>query len=69
MRNTITYENVERETVTFLKDYHQKYIITSSPKPLFDVMTFTFFLSYAVGWPTELRHLKHAEAAKAGGHH
>ena len=70
VRNVATWENIERETTTFLKDYNQKYILTSSPKPLFDVMIGVFVLSYAVGWPTEIRHLRHAEAAaKAGGDH
>lgn len=45
----------------FLNSYNEKYIQTGSVRPLNDVLIYVFILSYGVGWPTEMRHLKHAE--------
>ncbi|CAI5978757.1 unnamed protein product [Closterium sp. NIES-64] len=69
VKSVATYDNVMNESTRFLKEYHRKYIVTSSPTPLFQVMSGVFVLSYAVGWPAEIRHMKHAEAAKEGGGH
>jgi hypothetical protein len=32
-------------------EYKRKYIDTGSPRPLFDVLVYGFFFSYAVAWP------------------
>lgn len=52
---------IEKQTWGFLNNYNEKYIKTGSIKPLNDVLISVFVLSYAIGWPTEIRHLKHAE--------
>jgi hypothetical protein len=76
VKTTVTRDNVSKKTWNFLYNYNEKYIQTGSMKPLTDVLITVFFIGYAVGWPTELRHLKHAEeAAKhkaeggGAGHH
>lgn len=52
----------------FMHSYNEKYIQTGSIRPLNDVLIYVFILAYGVGWPTEMRHLKHAEEqAKKGG--
>lgn len=52
----------------FMNGYNEKYIKTGSVRPLNDVLIYVFILAYGVGWPTELRHLKHEqEMAKKGG--
>lgn len=49
------------KTWGFLNNYNEKYVKTGSVRPLNDVLISIFFLSYAIGWPTELRHHRHAE--------
>jgi hypothetical protein len=63
VKSNVTRDNVSKNTWNFLYNYNQKYIQTGSIRPLNDVMIGVFFLGYAVGWPTELRHLQHAEEA------
>jgi hypothetical protein len=50
-----------------LHNYNEKYIQTGSIKPLNDVMISAGILSYFVGWPTELWHLRNAEEAAKHG--
>ncbi|KAL2628640.1 hypothetical protein R1flu_013326 [Riccia fluitans] len=74
VKSVATKENVSKNTWNFLYNYNQKYIQGGSIRPVNDVMICVGILSYFVGWPTELRHLKHAEEAAAhagekGGHH
>jgi hypothetical protein len=56
-------------TWSFLYNYNEKYIMTGSIRPLNDVLIVVGILSYAVGWPTELRHLRHAEETAAKKQH
>jgi hypothetical protein len=63
VKTTVTRDNVSTRTWNFLYQYNEKYVQTGSLKPLNDVLIEVFFLSYSVGWPIELRHLKHAEEA------
>lgn len=53
----------------YLLNYHKKYIQTGSIKPLNHVLISVGLLSYAVGWPTELRHLRRAELKAMGMEH
>lgn len=63
VKTAVTREKVVERTWNFLYKYNEKYIQTGSIRPLNDVMISIGILSYAVGWPTELRHLRHAEEA------
>lgn len=70
VKTSLTREKVMNNTWSWLYKYNEKYIQTGSIRPLTDVMLSVGFLSYAVGWPTEIRHLRHAEeAAKHGKEH
>ncbi|KAG6556630.1 hypothetical protein Mapa_001571 [Marchantia paleacea] len=74
VKTVVTKDNVSKNTWSFLYNYNQKYIQTGSIKPVNDVMMSVGLLGYAVGWPTEIRHLKHAEEAamhkgEKGDHH
>jgi hypothetical protein len=72
VKSNVTREAVSQKTWSWLEKYNEKYIQTGSIRPLNDVMISVGILAYFVGWPTELRHLRHAEeAAKHGGkeHH
>ncbi|XP_078443279.1 ATP-dependent RNA helicase [Wolffia australiana] len=48
--------------------YHDKYIETGSPQPLFHVCFGGMVFSYLVALPEERRHLAH-QAQHGGGHH
>lgn len=63
VKSSVTRENMTKQTWGFVSHYNEKYVKTGSIRPLNDVMISVFFLSYAVGWPTEIRHLRHAEEA------
>lgn len=63
VKSSVTRENMTKQTWGFVSNYNEKYVKTGSIRPLNDVMISVFFLSYAVGWPTEIRHLRHAEEA------
>ncbi len=63
VKSSVTRENMTKQTWGFVYNYNEKYVKTGSIRPLNDVMISVFFLSYAVGWPTEIRHLRHAEEA------
>eukprot|EP00898_Chlorokybus_atmophyticus_P002555 jgi/Chlat1/32/ChrspC232329S00914 len=45
----------------WVKNYHEKHILTGSFTPMRHLLVGLFALSYAVAWPTEYRHMKHAE--------
>lgn len=67
VRSSANREYVAQKTWGFLNNYNERYIKTSSIRPLNDVLISVFIISYAIGWPTELRHLHHAqEEAKHG---
>ncbi|KAG0577313.1 hypothetical protein M758_5G140900 [Ceratodon purpureus] len=51
----------------FMNSYNEKYIKTGSIRPLNDVLIYVFILAYGVGWPTELRHMKHEQEMKKHG--
>ena len=69
-RSSFTQEKIVGGFNNWVKGYHKKYIVTSSPKPLMDLMVYVGVGAYALMWPTEIRHLKHAEeVAKHGGEH
>lgn len=61
VRSSANREYVAKKTWGFLNNYNERYIKTSSIRPLNDVLISVFILSYAIGWPTEIRHLRHAE--------
>jgi hypothetical protein len=44
-----------------------QYFETGSPKPLFDLIIYGFFFSYAISWPKEYAHYKHEQEAKLKG--
>lgn len=71
VKSSFTMEKIMQDTWTKLYKYNEKYVQTGSIRPLTDVMLAVGGLSYAIAWPTEIRHLRHAEeAAKdANGHH
>ena len=70
LKSSLSGEKLSKETWSWLYKYNEKYIQTGSIRPLNDVMLTVGFISYFVGWPTELRHLRHAEeAAKHGKDH
>lgn len=70
VKTSINREKVMNDTWSWLYKYNEKYIQTGSIRPLMDVMLSVGLLSYAVAWPTEIRHLRHAEeAAKHGKEH
>lgn len=50
-RENWTPSKLQGRFVAWKDDYKQKYIDTGSIKPLFDVMIYGFFLSYAISWP------------------
>ncbi|KAF5194220.1 Fiber protein fb15 [Thalictrum thalictroides] len=52
-----------------LDNYHKKYILTSSPDPLFHVCFGGMIFSYLVALPEERRHLEHQQHAKEHGGH
>ncbi|KAF5190928.1 Fiber protein fb15 [Thalictrum thalictroides] len=52
-----------------LDNYHKKYILTSSPDPLFHVCFGGMIFSYLVALPEERRHLAHQQHAKEHGGH
>ncbi|QDZ20765.1 hypothetical protein HOP50_04g32870 [Chloropicon primus] len=53
-----------------LLEYKEDYIDEGSFVPVKQVMVGVFFMSYLVGLPAELRHLRHEEEMKRqGGHH
>nr|PNR27471.1 hypothetical protein PHYPA_029623 [Physcomitrium patens] len=70
LKSNLSREKVMSSTWSWLYKYNEKYIQTGSIRPLMDVMLSVGFLSYAIAWPTEIRHLRHAEeAAKHGKDH
>lgn len=69
VKSSLTREKVVKDTWSWLYNYNEKYIQTGSIRPLTDVMISVGFLSYAVGWPTEIRHLRHAEEAAKHAKH
>ncbi|KAJ7555942.1 hypothetical protein O6H91_05G106800 [Diphasiastrum complanatum] len=64
LKSTLTRDNIVSGTRSWLDNYNTKYVQTGSIKPLNDVLISVFLLSYAVGWPTEIRHLRHQEHEK-----
>ncbi|KAH9620671.1 hypothetical protein KSS87_022987 [Heliosperma pusillum] len=64
-------------TLNFIKEsiakgidnYHAKYIVTSSPQPLFHVCYGGMIFSYLVALPEERRHLAHQEEHAAAAAH
>jgi len=52
---------------TRLLEYKEDYIDEGSFAPLKQVMIGVFFMSYIVGLPAELRHLRHEEEMKRQG--
>ena len=52
---------VSQKAWGFLNNYNEQYIKTGSIRPINDVLISIFFLSYAIGWPTELRHLQYED--------
>lgn len=70
VKSSLNGEKVMKDTWSWLYKYNEKYIQTGSIKPLHDVMLSVGILGYAIAWPTELRHLRHAEeVAKHGKEH
>lgn len=70
LKSKATVKNATEGFHSWVADYHQKHIVTSSAKPLNDLLIYVGIGAYAIAWPTELKHLKHAEAAaKHGGDH
>lgn len=70
VKSSLSKEKVMQDTWSWLYKYNEKYVQTGSIRPLTDVMLSVGFLSYAIAWPTEIRHLRHAEeAAKHGNNH
>lgn len=70
VKSSFSKEKVIQDTWSWLYKYNEKYVQTGSIRPLTDVMLSIGFLSYAIAWPTEIRHLRHAEeAAKHGNAH
>ncbi|KAK9099762.1 hypothetical protein Scep_023192 [Stephania cephalantha] len=51
-----------------MDNYHRKYILTSSPEPLFHLCYGGLIFCYLVALPEERRHLKHKMEEQAGGH-
>ncbi|KAK9097506.1 hypothetical protein Sjap_023003 [Stephania japonica] len=49
-----------------MDNYHRKYILTSSPDPLFHICYGGLIFSYLVALPEERRHLKHKMHEQAG---
>lgn len=52
---------VQNKLTSWLRNYHQKYIKTSSIKPAYHTFVVIGLIGYAVGWPAEMRHLRHKE--------
>ena len=70
VKSSLSKEKVMQDAWSWLYKYNEKYVQTGSIRPLTDVMLSIGFLSYATAWPTETRHLRHAEeAAKHGNAH
>ncbi|KAG0577437.1 hypothetical protein M758_5G148900 [Ceratodon purpureus] len=70
LKQSLSGDKVKTTVWSSLYKYNDKYVQTGSIKPLTDVMLAVGILGYFVGWPTELRHLRHAEeAAKHGKDH
>eukprot|EP00243_Klebsormidium_subtile_P005238 TRINITY_DN2073_c0_g2_i1.p1 TRINITY_DN2073_c0_g2~~TRINITY_DN2073_c0_g2_i1.p1 ORF type:complete len:102 (-),score=14.86 TRINITY_DN2073_c0_g2_i1:273-578(-) len=71
VRETVTPEKIKTGFQKWVENYRLKYIETDSIKPLNDVLIYGFIISYALAWPTEIKHIRHAEEvakAKAAGH-
>ena len=49
-----------------LLNYHRQHVQTGSIRPLNHLLISVGLLSYAIGWPTELRHLRREEAKALG---
>jgi hypothetical protein len=58
VKETVTKEKVTTGLRKWLDNYRQKYIDTGSVKPLNDTMILVFALSYALAWPTEIKHMR-----------
>eukprot|EP00270_Netrium_digitus_P007497 TRINITY_DN2187_c0_g1_i1.p2 TRINITY_DN2187_c0_g1~~TRINITY_DN2187_c0_g1_i1.p2 ORF type:complete len:131 (+),score=8.59 TRINITY_DN2187_c0_g1_i1:12-404(+) len=67
VKSTVTVANAQSAYNKWFHEYHAKHFVTGSVKPLTDLMLFVGVLGYTVAWPTEIRHLRHAEAAKRAG--
>ncbi|KAJ7513777.1 hypothetical protein O6H91_23G013800 [Diphasiastrum complanatum] len=61
LKSTLTREKIVSSTRSWLDNYNTKYVQTGSIKPLNDVLISVGILSYALSWPTEIRHLRHKE--------
>lgn len=46
-----TPSKLQGRFVTWRDAYKKKYIDTGSPRPLYELMIYGFFLSYAISWP------------------
>ena len=70
VKSSLSKEKVMQDAWSWLYKYNEKFVQTSSIRPLTNVMLSIGFLSYATVWPTETRHLRHAEeVAKHGNAH
>ena len=61
VRASANKEYVSQKACNFFNNYNEQYIKTGSIRPLNDALISIFFLSYAIGWHTELRHIRHEE--------
>lgn len=46
-----TPSKLQDRFVSWRDNYKKQYIDTGSPKPITDILTYGFFLSYAISWP------------------
>lgn len=54
-------ESLKRGLHELELEYHQRFIRTDSPKPIYDVCTFTSIVGYLTTLPYERRHLQRGE--------
>lgn len=62
LSSKLTRANLTDQATVFAADYKRKYFDEGSIKPLQHMIIGTFLIAYAVAWPTEYRHYKHAQA-------
>ncbi|KAF6155613.1 hypothetical protein GIB67_034708 [Kingdonia uniflora] len=69
LKPMFTRDYLKQSVSRGLDNYHRKYIITSSPEPIFHLCFGGMIFSYLVALPEERRHLAHAAHAKEHGGH
>ncbi|KAF9613329.1 hypothetical protein IFM89_006839 [Coptis chinensis] len=61
LKPRLTIEKVKEAINKGMDNYHKKYILTSSPDPIYHVCFGGMIFSYLVALPEERRHLAHAQ--------